>query len=684
MTTPLERLLRPRSLAVFGGREARAVVRECDRLGFDGAIWPVHPKLDEIAGRRCFRSVEELPGAPDAAFVGVNRHLTIDIVAALAARGSGGAVCYANGFREAQAETGDGARLEAELVAAAGDMPIIGPNCYGLINYLDGALLWPDQHGGARVERGVAIITQSSNIACNLTMQRRALPLAYVLTAGNQAQTSLADMAAGLLEDPRVTAIGLHIEGFGDLGAFEAFALKAREAETPVVVLKVGRSQQAQAATVSHTASIAGSDAFTEAFLQRLGLPRLHSIPELLETLQLLHVGGPLSGRDLLSMSCSGGEASLAADMALSTRLRFRPFRAEVAGAVRTRLGAPIAIANPLDYQTFVWAKPEPMAQAFEAAVADRFDLALLILDLPREDRCDPSDWVMAIDSLKRAAARTGQRFAVAATMAENLPEAVARDLSAHGIAPLSGLGEALAAADAAAAIGEAWRRPPAAPIARVRSPGGTFEVLDEAASKAELARFGVVVPEARIAASPEAAADAAAATGFPVAVKGLGIAHKSEVHAVHLGLREAGAVRQAAASIATERFLVERMVEGAVAEFIIGVLREPQGALMLTIGAGGILVELIEDRAVLLLPASESAIRDAFLSLRSARLLAGYRGKPAGDLEAAVAAAAAIARFALAHAETIEEVDVNPLIVCRQGAVAADALIRRRIPSRG
>src|SRR5260221_7959305 len=125
----LERLLRPRSIPVFGGREARAVVRECDRMGFSGAIWPVHPKLDEIAGRRCFRSVGDLPEAPDAAFVGVNRQLTIAIVGALAARGAGGAVCYANGFREAQAETGDGAKLEADLVAAAKDMPIIGPNC---------------------------------------------------------------------------------------------------------------------------------------------------------------------------------------------------------------------------------------------------------------------------------------------------------------------------------------------------------------------------------------------------------------------------------------------------------------------------------------------------------------------------------------------------------------------------
>ncbi|MBV9219286.1 MAG: acetate--CoA ligase family protein [Methylobacteriaceae bacterium] len=683
MPKRLERLLRPRSIAVIGGREARAVARECDRMGFAGTIWPIHPRLDEIAGRRCFRSVEELPGAPDAAFVGVNRHATVATVRALAASGAGGAVCYANGFAEAQAETGDGARLEAALVEAAGAMPIIGPNCYGLINYLDGALLWPDQHGGSRVEAGVAVLTQSSNIAVNLTMQQRALPLAYVLTAGNQAQTGLANMAAALLDDPRVTAVGLHIEGFGDLAAFEAFAAKARQLHKPVVVLKVGRSQEARAATLSHTASIAGSDAFTEAFLRRLGVPRVHSIPELLETLNLLHVHGPLPGRNVLSMSCSGGEASLMADTAIGSRLRFPPFSGAAAERVRSLIGGNAAVANPLDYQTFVWADVERLTHAFAAAAAIDVNLALVILDLPRADRCDPADWRCAIEAVKRAAAQSGRRFAVIASMHENLPEAVAIDLATCGIAPMRGIAEALAAADAAATISEAWQGSPAQPVARAPACLAPVCLLDEAESKRRLAAWGVPVPDARLAASAEDAVCAAIELGFPVALKGLGIAHKTEVGAVHLGLRDAGAVRDATRAMAglDAGFLVERMIEAAVAEFIAGVMRDPQGALMLTLGAGGILVELVEDTATLLLPAASEDIRTAFKSLRAARLLGGYRGRPAGDLDAAVAAAAGLARFALAHADRIEEVEVNPLIVCAEGAFAADALIRLREP---
>ncbi|HAR52796.1 MAG TPA: acyl-CoA synthetase, partial [Roseovarius nubinhibens] len=188
----LSRLFQPRSIAVIGGGAWCAnVIEQCAKMGFAGPVWPVHPTRSELGGVAAFASLDDLPGVPDAVFIGVNRTLTIETVARLRAMGAGGAVCFASGFREAQAETGDGDSLQEALLAAAGEMPIIGPNCYGFINYLDGALLWPDQHGGERAERGVAVLTQSSNMAINITMQARALPLAYVGTAGNQAQIGL-------------------------------------------------------------------------------------------------------------------------------------------------------------------------------------------------------------------------------------------------------------------------------------------------------------------------------------------------------------------------------------------------------------------------------------------------------------------------------------------------------------
>ncbi len=177
---------------------AAHVVRNCRELGFDGPVWPVHPTRDRIGDETAYASIAELPFSPDAAFVGVNRTAAVEVMRELERRGAGGAVVYASGFREAVAESADGGDLQDALLAAAGDMVLIGPNCYGFLNYLDGAGLWPDQHGGVRVESGVALITQSSNIAINLTMQRRGLPMAYVVTAGNQAQTGLSEIGHGL------------------------------------------------------------------------------------------------------------------------------------------------------------------------------------------------------------------------------------------------------------------------------------------------------------------------------------------------------------------------------------------------------------------------------------------------------------------------------------------------------
>ncbi|MFT5221446.1 MAG: acyl-CoA synthetase (NDP forming), partial [Gammaproteobacteria bacterium] len=303
----LERLFRPKSIAAIGGLQAARVVEQCQLMGYQGDIWPVHPSKAEVHGVKAYASVEDLPGAPDAAFIGVNRQLTIDVVKSLRAKGCGGAICYASGFLEAD-ETGG--RLQAELIESAGDMPVLGPNCYGLINYADGALLWPDQQGGKRLaagQRGVAIIAQSSNIAINFTMQQRGLALSYILTAGNQALVGTSELALTLLDDPRVSTLGMYVEGFDSIEAMERLAQKSRELNKPVVIYKVGKSEQAQIGAMTHTASLAGSHRITSAFLKRNGFGQAESIPVFLETLKLLHLHGPLNGYRISSMSCSGG-----------------------------------------------------------------------------------------------------------------------------------------------------------------------------------------------------------------------------------------------------------------------------------------------------------------------------------------------------------------------------------------
>jgi acetate---CoA ligase (ADP-forming) len=676
-THDLSRLLRPRTIAVIGGKPAAEVVRQNQRMGYQGEIWPIHPKADSVAGVPAFRSLSDLPGVPDAVFLAVNRHATIDYVRAFAAIGAGGAVSYAAGFAETGAE---GEALQAALRTAAGDMPVLGPNCYGLINYLDGALLWPDQHGGQRVERGVAIVTQSGNIGCNLTMQTRGLPIAYLVTMGNQAVVGLSAAVATLASDPRVTAIGLHIEGIDDAAAFAGAVAQARAHGKPVVALKTGSSATGAQLTVSHTASLSGADSVVAAYFRRIGVARVHTLPVLLETLKLLHLFGPFSGRDIASMSCSGGEATLIADRAERHGVRFRALDDRQKRAVAATLSDLVTVTNPLDYNTFSWANGPALTATFTAMMACGFDLTALILDYPRIAVCDETDWLIASDALIAASRATGRPAAVLATLPECMSDTRARELMAQGVAPLSGMDEALAAIDAAMHAGIA---PAAMPPLTDRTPSGGPLMLDEVASKTALAAHGVRTPAGRVVATPSAAATAAAELGFPVVLKAVSatMAHKSERGAVRLNLSDAAAVRDAAAGLLPlgEALLVERMVTDAVAEVIVGVNRDPAIGPYLVLGSGGVLVELVGDSATLLLPATDADIRDALAGLKVARLLAGFRGRPAGDMTSLVACVLAVQSYAIANLDRLLELDVNPVMVrpLGLGAVAVDAMIR-------
>jgi acyl-CoA synthetase (NDP forming) len=602
----------------------------------------------------------------------------------LRARGAGGAICFAAGFRETEADDPDGARLQQELVEAAGDVPMIGPNCYGLINYADGALLWPDQHGGRRLakdERGAAIITQSSNIALNLTMQQRGLPVAFVATVGNQAQIGLSELALEFLEDERVSVLGLHIEGFDSVAGFETLAARAQTLAKPIVALKVGRSEQARAATVSHTASLAGSDAASGAFFRRLGIARVATLPAFLEALKLLHSGGPLAGGRLSSMSCSGGEAALMSDSSVGRRVYFPPIVASHAGCIREALGPLIAIANPLDYNTFIWGDEQALTAAMTAITAGEYDLNFLVLDFPRTDLCSDAAWWPSVEAFAAALKANNARGAIVSTMGENLSESAARELFGRGITPIQGIAEAMDAAEAALAIGTAWKNAAPQPvIGSAGAPTAANETLSEAAVKSWLSESGLSVPEGGECADAETAIAKAMQLGFPLALKALGVAHKSEVGAVVLNIVSEHELRVAAHRLSGLGFglYLERMVQDGVAELIIGITRDPLFGPVMTLGSGGVLVELLEDTITLLLPASLADITAALRGLKLFPLLDGYRGREKADQEAAIQTIKDIADFALAHAARVAEMDINPLIVRGEagGAWIADALI--------
>lgn len=657
----LDRLLRPKSIAVLGAGWALNVIEQCQKMGFKGPVWPVHPTKPEIGGLKAYPSLAELPEAPDATFIGVNRFATIDVVRELSAIGAGGAICFASGWTEAGEP-----ELQERLIEAAGEMPILGPNCYGVINYLDGALLWPDQHGGIPVDKGVALVSQSSNIVINLGMQQRGLPVAYVACLGNAAVVGLADLAGALLDDPRVTALGLYIEGIDDAPAFAALAERARAMGKGVVAIKSGKTEASRTAAASHTASLAGGGAASSAFLRQIGVAEVNTPSELIETLKIFHMHGPQIGTRICSLSCSGGEAGLVADLAAPYGIEFPPVPAPTHDRLFAVLGEIPTISNPLDYHTFIWGDGPKTTEVF-SAMLEAYDAGLYIIDSPRPDRCDPSGYQPAFDAIVAAHKATGKIAFPVASMSENLGEGRVQAMMDQGVCALLGLETALAAIKAAQTPAGApgWR--PAKALAPREA-----RMLSEAEGKALLAKVGVAVPQSRTAARL-ADLDVAGLTP-PYALKGLGFAHKTEAGAVRLGL--ATLAGQAEMPGATG-YLVEEMVTGAVAEVLLGLRRDPVYGVTLTLGMGGVTAEVLSDTVTLVLPATEAQVLDALRSLRLWPLLDGYRGRPKADMAAVAQIAVALGARMLAD-DSLEEIEINPILVKAQGAVAVDALIRK------
>ncbi len=683
--TPLQRLFSPKSIAVFGGKAAAEVIRQCRKLGFAGDIWPVHPTRSELEGLPCFADVAALPAAPDAAFIAVPSQTTVELVRQLAARGAGGAICYASGFAEVG---GEGTALQQDLVSAAADMALIGPNCYGMLNYLDGVALWPDQHGGQRLERGVAIITQSGNIGLNLTMQRRALPLAYLITVGNKAGDSMDAIIDALLDDPRVTAIGMHLEGLDDVAAFSRVAIRALQKRVPLVALKAGSSELGARTTMSHTSSLAGPDKLYDALFARCGVARVFDVSTLLETLKFLHVHGGLQGHAIASASCSGGEASLVADLAQAQGLTMPDLPPAAHERLFNVLGDKVTVANPLDYHTYIWGDLAAQTECFAGLMDCGFDAHLLVLDFPRADLCDGSSWQTTLDGFIAAQKQTGAAAVVLTSLPEGLPDDVGARLLQEDIAPMQGTADCMLAIAHAARIGAAQARwQELLPVTGGASDATATEIatpsfmLNEVRSKQALHAFGLPIPDGACVSAQEAAG-AAQALGYPVVVKAVSntLAHKTEAGGVKLNLKNAGEVQAAVAAMAhlASEFLVEKMATEVVAEIIVGVSRDAQFGLALTLGAGGILVELLQDTATLLLPVSRADIHTALQGLKTWPLLTGYRGKAPGDVNALVDAVSAIAAYAQAHADSLLELDVNPILVLPQGqgVLAVDAMI--------
>jgi len=667
-------LLDPGSLAFIGGAAAGRAVEQCLRMGFDGPIWAVHPTRQHLAGIPTVPTVADLPGVPDAAFVGVNRAAAVEAVRSLAEMGTGVTVCHASGFAEYDA---DGASMQDDLLAAAAGMPVVGPNCYGTISMTTGAVLWPDQQGLTRCETGVGFVTQSGNIAVNLTMQQRGLAVAQLISLGNQADVTIEDGLAALVTDERITAIGLHIEALTDGARFSDATRIAAERGVPIVALKTGTSRRGAAIAVTHTSSLAGTDAAYDALFDRCGVHRVRSVPELLDTLHVLTTIGRLGGNRIVSLSSSGGEAQLVADAAEPLALEFPPFTEDHRRRIKATLNEFVAATNPFDYHTFIWGDEPRLTACFTETLDGPFDAAMLVLDFPK-DGLDESSWWPSLDAFATAVDHTGVPGVVTASMAEGLPLPVRARAHAAGLATVGDINTALSSLEAAT-------RPsrPVDPPAVAAPPTTATTVLDEAAGKAVLVTAGVDTPAgATCAATPDAAVTTAAAVGYPVVTKALGITHKTEVGGVHLDLANADAVTDAIEHLAplADDVLIEEFVGGRRIEVLVGVRAESPIGWLLTLGAGGTMTELLDDTTSLLLPTTATAIGRALRSLRIGPRFDGHRGAAPVDPTPLVELVEALTAL-VTDDPAIREIELNPVLVTATRAVAADAIIRREEP---
>lgn len=667
----LARMLNPQSIAVIGGAPAARVIEQCQKLGYNGKIWPVHPTKNEMHGFKCFASIADLPGPPDAAFIAVNRRLTIEAVKELSRIGAGGAVCYASGF----AESGQ-TKLQQELLDAAGEISLLGPNCYGYINALDGIALWPDEHGCLPVTRGAGIISQSGNVGINLTMQQRGLEIAYMVTVGNQAGGGVEDVLEAFVNDDRVSAIGMFIEAIREPVRFAQLSKLAADRNKRIVALQTGKSDAGALIAASHTASLAGQRSAYAALFARCGVATVETPAELIETLKLLHTGGPLSGSRMASLSCSGGEASLVADLAEGTLLKFEPFPDEQRLRIESTLTALVSVGNPFDYHTFMWGDRDAMASTFAAVMNGDHDTTMLVLDAPPRDDQDSSSWLVATEAFADAARASGRRGVVVATLPELLSEPMRVAIANRGMVGLQGLRESLVALSCCAWLGA--NRPGAAPHTVTR-PDATI-IIDEAASKQLLATWGIDTPLGKRCERPGVAA-AASEIGYPVALKGLGIAHKSQHGAVIVGIANHSDLATDLDSMPSgiDEFLVEQTITGVVAEVLVSVRRAWPLGWLITVGAGGVLTEIWRDTNCLLAPSSRQDIEDSINSLRIAPILHGYRGKPAANFAALVECIVKLSEAVIGT--DIVEVELNPVLVTTTSAIAVDALIIRVTP---
>lgn len=682
----LKRMLNPASIVFVGGAALEPAIAYTRALGFSGEYHAINPGRGQLGGIACVRSAAELASTPDIAFVAVPWAAAIDAVRDLASAGTGGAIVNSSGFAEVGAA---GARLEAELIDAAGDMPLIGPNCPGIANFADGFGAMLDNLGDSDAQRGVAVISSGGAWLADIAGSERSLPIVFIAGLGNQASVSIAELLDVMLDDERISAVNLHLESIRDVSRLAQCALKAHQKGIPVVVLKAGRSLAGSRAARSHTASLAGDAAVASALFERLGFVEVESANEALETLKMLTLAPAPRGPRMALATSSGTYAVIGADFAEKNGLTVAPLSVATQTALQPLIHDFLVADNPLDIATLQFAPDADQQKIFNCFLDDDFDIAVQTMSFPAEDTWEDESWYRSATIFAAAARDAGLPAAFVSSIHEGLPKRAREMLIEQGVAPLQGFEQGMKAI----AHALAWHRrrkllkpenmllPEPAPA----NPAGAIQ-LDEAESKNLLDGFGIPVPAGR---RVTARGELPQNLSYPLVLKvcDASLLHKSDIGGVSLDLANREllgfAREQMLATLErhdhkAEQFLIEESIRGGVAELMVGIQRVQGIGHTLTLAIGGSAVELLNDCVNLLLPCDRNDISQALERLRFYPTLRGMRGASAADIDSAVDTIEALTAFVLSRSDIVE-LEINPLILRAEdhGAVVADAVIR-------
>ena len=691
----LARLLRPGSVAVVGasdkpGALGATLITNLDRAGFAGAIYPINPKRDAIGARRCLASIEDLPHGVDVAVLAIPRPAVIDTVRALATRGVGAAIVFSAGFAEDGPE-GLAEQAEIARIANAAGMVIEGPNCLGLVNHVDKIPLtfveaFCEPPAG---RRAVGVVSQSGAMAAvvGTVLIARAIPTSYSVSTGNEAVSGVEDYVDWLIDDPDTQVIAMIVESFRKPARFLAAAQRARAAGKPMVLLHPGTSVAARESAATHTGAMAGDYQLMRAKVARTGVIFAETLQELGDVAELLVRCPALARPEVAVLGESGAFKAMVLDQAERLGLPLTALDNGNAPALRAALPAFVPVSNPLDLTAQGLSQPSLYTDVL-TALFDDDRVGAVVAGIIQSDPATADIKVPAI--LAALDARTVTKPVVFAGLDEGarMPDHYIAALRARGVPWFPTTERVLAAL---ARLGADRGPADTAPISPLPLPALADEagVIPEYRSKALLASIGVPFPERGFAADADTAVSVADALGYPVAMKAQAsaLSHKSDAGGVILNLADGAAVRAAwtrmhasvaayDATIALDGVLIEAMGPRGM-EMIVGGRNDPEWGAVVLAGFGGVTAEVLHDVRLFTPDMTEAEVIADLGKLKSAALLAGWRGAPALDVPALARLIVTVAR--LLHTEPrLAELDLNPVILYPrdQGVIALDALI--------